>query len=106
MVVAEKHNPAIPVDVITQIALWMNQGATIVDVVDRLRPQTVPPGYIRERATYLSTLLIHVHAVHYTGVPLKEEEVFDKMRAVIAQYEFSYEINKWEERGVPFKTHL
>ena len=43
-VVAEKHNPAIPTDTVTQIALWMD--ATLVDVVDRLRPRTVPPGFI------------------------------------------------------------
>lgn len=44
-IVAQKHNPAVPADVLRNIYDWMEQGATFEDVIDRLRPRTVPSGY-------------------------------------------------------------
>ena len=42
---AEHHNPAVPSDVLKEIWEWKQQGATLEDVIDRLRSRTVPPGY-------------------------------------------------------------
>ena len=44
-VTMEHPSPAIPVAVLKEIMEWKAQGATNADVVDRLRPRTVPPGY-------------------------------------------------------------
>ena len=30
----------------------------------------------------------------------------DKLRSILAQLEFKYQVLEYEERGVPFKTHL
>ena len=65
------------------MALWMDQGATLVD---RLRPRTVPPGIIYTCA-----------CCKLCWSPFKEKELVDKMRAIVAQFEFLYEINEWEE---------
>ncbi len=45
-IVAEKYNPAVPSHILTEVWIWQSQGATFEDVVDRLRPRTVPPGYL------------------------------------------------------------
>lgn len=39
------HNPAIESSLLQQIYLWIEGGATLDDVIERLRMQTVPPGY-------------------------------------------------------------
>ena len=36
----------------------------------------------------------------------KDEELGDKLRSILAQLEFSHTIDKWDQDGVPFKTHL
>lgn len=30
----------------------------------------------------------------------------DKMRSVLAQFEYAHTIEYWEDQGVPFKSHL
>ena len=42
---AKKFNPAISMQTITDIHELMKSGLDIADIVDRLRTQTVPPGY-------------------------------------------------------------
>lgn len=44
-VTAKYHNPAVPVSVLDEIFQWINNGALMSDVIDRLRCRTVPPGY-------------------------------------------------------------
>ena len=39
----------------------------------------------------------------YTG---KSETNADMMRSVLAQLDYSFQINQWHSKGVPFKTHL
>ncbi len=41
--------------------------------------------------------------LYYVG---KSENQAEKLRSILAQLEFSYQINDWEIKGVPFKTHL
>lgn len=43
--VAECDNPAVPMSYLHDIWMWMGEGATMEQVIDRLRPCTVPPGY-------------------------------------------------------------
>ena len=42
---AERKNPAVPITLVSEILSWKEQGASMEDIVDRLRPRTVPPGY-------------------------------------------------------------
>ena len=36
----------------------------------------------------------------------KKETRADKIRTIVAQMEYSYQIRKWTDSGVPFTTHL
>ena len=46
--------------------------------------------------------IIHI-ILHTTG---KSETKVDMLRSVFAQLDYSYQINRWDSLGVPFKTHL
>ena len=43
--VAQSPNPAVPYSLLAEIWKWMNEKASLEDVVVRLRPRTVPNGY-------------------------------------------------------------
>ena len=45
-VAAYLPNPAINTELLKEIQQWYDQGATVDDVIDRLRLKTVPPGYV------------------------------------------------------------
>lgn len=45
MVVAVRPNPAVSVEVLAEILKWKEKGATLTDIISRLRPRTVPRGY-------------------------------------------------------------
>ena len=49
---------------------------------------------------YLTFSLIHLTPKG------KEETRADKLRSIVAQMEYSYQIHKWVEKGVPFSTNL
>lgn len=36
----------------------------------------------------------------------KSETQADKLRSILAQIEYAYQIDYWESEGVPFRTHL
>lgn len=42
---AECPNPAVPECVLQDVLEWKRSGVSTDDVIDRLRAQTVPPGY-------------------------------------------------------------
>ena len=44
-IVAKKPNPAVPSDLLKEILSWKSEGASMLDVVTRLRQRTVPAGY-------------------------------------------------------------
>ena len=35
-----------------------------------------------------------------------EETVIDKLRSILAQFEYQYQVCLWDSKGVPFRTHL
>ena len=43
--VAQSPNPAISCSLLAEVCKWMNEKASLEDVVVRLRPRTVPNGY-------------------------------------------------------------
>lgn len=44
--IGSKHpNPAVPLSLLTEILEWREGGISMDDIVDRLRPRTVPSGY-------------------------------------------------------------
>lgn len=36
----------------------------------------------------------------------KSEGMADKLRSIVAQFELRHCLQQWEEKGVPFRTHL
>lgn len=36
----------------------------------------------------------------------KDEGKLEKLRSILAQLEYQYQVNYWESKGVPFKSHL
>ena len=44
-VIPELENPVVPQHILSEIHNWREHGATMQDV-ERLRPRTVPPGYV------------------------------------------------------------
>lgn len=58
--------------------------------------------------TYLgSPLYVHITSCcvpHLlTG---KTETAIDKLRSILAQMEYSYQVRSWSDKGVPFRTHI
>lgn len=47
---------------------------------------------------------------HYTELQLtntgKSETETDMLRSILAEMEYSFQINKWDREGVPFRTHV
>jgi hypothetical protein len=82
-------NPAVPAALLTEISLWLSQGLQWNDIISRLRPRTVPPGY-----------------AYNSWKPGKEETQVEMFRSVLAQLEFTYIVQKYDASGVPFTTHL
>ena len=46
---------------------------------------------------YLSCIII------YTG---KSETISEKLKSILAQFEFKYQVQQWESQGVPFNLYL
>ncbi|XP_065893229.1 uncharacterized protein [Dysidea avara] len=90
-VVARVRNPAVNSDLLREVYQWNEEGATIDDVIERLRLRTVPPKY--------------VGTIH-TWIDGKDETRVEKLRSLLAQLEYKYLINDWHSKGVPFKDHL
>ena len=44
--IAEVPNPAVSSQLLKEIQSWKDEGASIDDVITRLRMRTVPPGYV------------------------------------------------------------
>ena len=44
-------------------------------------------------------MFVHTHAG-------KSEGMVAKLRSILAQFEFAYQVHEWESKGVPFATHL
>ena len=51
-------------------------------------------------------MYIHEHVPCIYTATGKSESLKDKLRSIIAQFEYQYRIKIWEERGVEFKTYL
>lgn len=79
----------VPQCVLQNILVWMRQGLNWKDIIQRLRPKTVPSGY-----------------VYHTWSPGKTEEFEDQLRSVLAQFHFSHEVKQFEAKGVPFQSYL
>ena len=89
--------------------MWINSAIPMLDVVDRLRAGTVPSGY----TPHPWTPGIYVKCTHpmyftlclYIGYFL-QEGLKEKLRFIMAQFEFQHILKQWEERGVNFRMYM
>ncbi|XP_065891566.1 uncharacterized protein [Dysidea avara] len=84
-------NLAVSNILLMEILSWKKEGATDQDVFIRLRERTVPPAY---RDT-----------VH-NWIDGKDETPVEQLRSILAQLEYTYQINAWQAKGVPFKDYV
>ena len=47
--------------------------------------------------------MVYFRQLHSAG---KEETKVEKLRSIIAQLEYTYQINTWHAKGIPFKHHV
>ena len=83
---------------------WNQEGSRIEDVVTRLRMRTVPSGYtihnwIDGKYTLISCLTLF-------DILGKDETLVEKLRSIMAQLEYQYQINAWSDKGIHFKELL
>lgn len=104
-VVAECANPAVSNTLLQEIARWKKQGICMEDIVDRLRPRTVPAGY--SFLPWKPGIIIPVPIILFYSVVIgTKEDIMDKRRSILAQLEFTYRIHEWEAKGIHFRSYL
>ncbi|XP_064390678.1 uncharacterized protein LOC135338466 [Halichondria panicea] len=86
---AVRKNPAVSASLLKEIHSWKRSGASLDDIVDRLRSRCVPPEYVPK-----------------PWMPGRKEDLCDKLRSIMSQLEYTYQICTWDDQGVPFKTHF
>ena len=85
-----RPNPAIPPDVIFQLSeLRNNQMMSLEDAITFIRGKLVPEGYMP-----------------YPFRRDTPESLLDKLRSVVATYQFRYDVQYWKGKGVDFSLHL
>ena len=114
---AKKGHPGVNGELLGEILKWQKQGLDWKDILNRLRPRTVPPGYTYHpwKAGIASSFLvkwksnldynIHVHH-HFIGTKVEEESDVDMLRSILAQLEFQHVVRNYDKSGVPFRTYL
>ncbi|XP_065903667.1 uncharacterized protein [Dysidea avara] len=84
-------NLAVSNTLLMEILSWKKEGATDQDVFVRLRKRTVPPA--------------HRDTVH-NWIDGKDETPVKQLRSILAQLEYTHQINAWQAKGVPFKDYV
>ena len=63
-IVAAHSNPAVPSSVLEEVYDWRQHGISMEDVVDRLRPRTVPTGYVFTNWKPGWFYIVHVYTLY------------------------------------------
>jgi len=84
----------VPQSVLSDINIWITEGISMKDIIDRLRPRTVLSGYE-----------FHTWTPGKINIG-KSEDFEDKLRSILAQFHYVQEIEKYEAKGIPFKTYM
>ena len=78
-------------------------------VVSKLRTQTVPDGYHYHTWKSDRSICIPSSAKANSGIwifPGKTETETEMLLSILAQLEYAYQVCTWDEKGVPFSTHM
>ena len=52
------------------------------------------------------TSVSSVEVRSYFSTPGRDETELEKLRSILIQMEYQYQVNNWHAHGVPFKDHL
>lgn len=112
-VAAEQPDGAVSEATLLKILDWKRTGASMDEIIDMLRMQTVPAGYTihpwNPGIAVCVYLYAHVlvqwcvnalYAFNTQGRP--KETRADKLRSIIAQMAFTYKIDQWEKEEYHF----
>jgi len=107
--IAETPNSVVPQGLLEEIWCLRSHDISWDDVIQRLRLRTVPSGY-----TYC-TWHAGKSLLYSTGIQILSvcnlhagvtETFDDQLRSILAQLDYANIISKYEENGVPFRTHM
>ena len=111
-------------ELLAEISQWLRQGVQWSDIIQRLRPRTVPPGYIFTswrpgKLSLTITLTITVlcnlrvfptilcpSAFYYSLCIGKGETEVDMLRSILSQIHFTWVVRKYDDEGIPFRTQF
>ena len=100
-------NHAVSCELLTDLRKGNLEGATLDDAIERLRLRTVPPGYtIHTYSTWTEGICIRGQHHNIGFLKGKDETKTEKFRSILAQLEYSYQVNSYNSEGIPFKKHL
>ena len=78
-------------------------------MIERLRLRTVPSGYTLSMTLADWDKITHVfHScllIPLLSDGVKETMIY-KLRSILAQFEYKYQVCVWDSKGVPFSTYL
>lgn len=113
---AENSESPLPCDILQEVFQWKKSGLSIEDIISRLRPRTVPAGYSFHKwksgndyfcvCTFnvrINILVVFMIMHCYSG---ESETIPDKLRSIMAQFEFRRTVRYWDKCGIPFSTFL
>ena len=122
---AKVPSPFISLDLLKEIVAMKRDGAGSEDVIDRLRLRCVPPGYTPmpwSQGALHSCILNYIFSslnvlqtcttivmLTYTCFGYAErlqETHTDKLRSIVAQLDYSYQVRDYDKKGIPFCTHM
>ncbi len=103
---AVRKNPAVSASLLKEIHSWKRSGASLDDIVDRLRSRCVPPEYVPKPWMPGNQLYCEMFVHGITFPSGRKEDLCDKLRSIMSQLEYTYQICTWDDQGVPFKTHF
>ncbi len=83
-------------------------GTNFTDIVEHLRLRCVPQGYTSTPWS-LDTALVYIICFHFFCVCLCREAwgtLCDKLKSIVAQLEYSHQVIKYDNAGIPFCTYM
>ena len=99
-------------ELLAEISQWLRQGVQWSDIIQRLRPPTVPPEYILSSwrpGTFSLTMLCNL-SVPYNIMSISLLFIMYRERGncsgLIEIHSCSNTVQKYDDEGIPFRTHL
>ena len=98
----KKTHPGVNAELLTEIFEWQEQGLDWKDILNRLRPRTVLPGYTYhpwkagKPISFVVDWKSYVCIIHcyFIGTKVEDESEVDMLRSILAQLEFQHVVRQ------------